>query len=396
MAENSAKKAPKKYLHVKHLVKKMQNRAKWVGVLYVIAMLAITALACFQVITFDGSEIGVLAFWKPFKMLASGNDIIGTLLDNVIVFAIALLYGIMLLTLLANVISAFCHMGWLFKKKASKLYGFNRNMYAMDDIEKKYSSSLKTIICIYFLIAVFATNVEVNLLLAGSLLGVGVLFHFFCGLLAGHTSLFTVDGEIIEEKRKVGTFSVFMRNFFQVLATTGVVFFFVKSSGALTSFIETLLADGIGAALSDPLTLVMPAARLVLLVLFVWMICYVFGTREFDPSGKKVGGRGTFLWLSFITFIVAFGVAVFYALTNEVGLNGDLMAIAGISLVAFILEICLKNFPRTKEKNPDDVDANEYLKQGVTEDGQSTAQQPQQPIPPVMYLPVPMNGQNQG
>ena len=136
MASIAQKKAPKKYLHIKHCIKKMQGRAKWVGTLYVIAMALIIGLACFQPITFEGGAIGVFEFWKPFTLFTSGGDLLTIIMDNVISLTIALLYAVMLLIVLINFISALCHMGWLFKKKASKLYGFNRNMYAMDDIEK--------------------------------------------------------------------------------------------------------------------------------------------------------------------------------------------------------------------------------------------------------------------
>ncbi|MBQ7924022.1 MAG: hypothetical protein IJ329_01805 [Clostridia bacterium] len=395
MASMAQQKAPKKYLHIKHCIKKMQNRAKWVGVLYVIAMVALTALACLQPITFEGGAIGVLAFWKPFTLLTDGGDFLTVLKENALEIGVAVLYSVMLLILLINLIGALCSMGWLFKKKASKLYGFNRNMYAMDDIEKAYTSSLKAVLCIYFVIAILVVNVRANLIWAGAILGVGVFFHFLCGLLAGNTSLFTVDGEIIEEKRQVGTFSVFVRNLIQIAATAGFVFFFVKSCGAIAAFVQVLLQGGLGEMLSDPVSFAEPAVRLVLLVLGLIMICYAFGTTEFEPSGRETRGRRTFLWVSFIAFLVSLGAALFYALYYKVSLDSSLMILAGIALVAFVFEICLRKFPKTKEKNPDDVDANAYLEKGVTEEeelSENVALQPQ--ILPPVYIPMPPFGQN--
>ncbi len=389
-------KAPKKYLQMKHCIKAMQNRAKWVGVLYIIAMLAITVLACLQPITFNDGAIGVVAFWKPFAKLTQEGDILGVIVSNAVELAIALLYAIMLLVLLINFINALCHTGWLFKTKASKLYGFNRNMYAMDDIEKLYSSSFKTIVCIFFIIALFVEGLQISLIIAGSLVGVGVLFHFFCGLLAGNTSIFTIDGEIIEEKRGVGTFSVFIRNLFQVLATAAIVFFFVKSGAPIAALVNDLINGGLATRLADPIGLILPVVLIVVMILAIIMVCYALGTTEFDPSGKDIGGRGTFLWCSLLTFILTFCVAVFDALMREQPLNGNLMAITGVSLVAFILEICLRKFPKTKEKNPDDVDATTYLENGVQDDelDNEVVLQPTL-LPPVYTLSLP-SGQTDG
>lgn len=386
MAKTKQKKAPKKYLHIKHCIKKMQNRAKWVGTLYIIAMAIITVLACMQLVTFKGGAVGIFEFWKPFALFTSEGGFINVVLNNVIALTIALLYAIMLLILLINFISALCNMGWLFKKKASKLYGFNRNMYAMDDIEKAYASSLKTIICIYFIIATLAVNVRINLLFSGALLGIGIFFHFLCGLLAGNTSLFTVDGEIIEEKRKVGTFSVFVRNFLQIMFTIGFIFFFVKSAGGITTFVLMLVNGNLGEYLAEPATLILPIARLLLLIFGVSMICYAFGTTEFEPSGRETAGRNKFAWVSFFGFFFSFGTTLFYSLYYQIPLDGLFMSMAGITLVAFIVDVCLKKFPKVKEANPDDVDANKYLEEGVEEWDEPIAIQPQ--ILPPVYVPM--------
>ncbi len=391
MATIAQKKAPKKYLHIKHCIKKMQGRAKWVGTLYVIAMAALFALACMQPIAFDNGSVGVFAFWKPFALLTSEG--VGNVLANHLVeLIIALLYAVMLLVLLINFIGALCHFSWLFKKKASKLYGFNRNMYAMDDIEKAFSSSLKTIVCVYFIIATLAVNVRFNLVIGGGIIGVGVFFHFLCGLLAGNTSLFTVDGEIIEEKRNVGTFSVFVRNFIQVVATAAFVFFFVKSAGALNAFFATLFQGGLGAFLGDLQLLVLLVVRILLLVFGVCLICYAFGTTEFEPSGRETAGRKSFAWLSFIVFIVSLGTTVFYSICYKLPLDGFYLAMAGIMLVAYVLDMCLRKFPKTKEANPDEVDAKKYLDNAMGSEDEEIMIQPQ--ILPPIYLPSNTQGQN--
>ena len=387
MASTAQKKAPKKYLHIKHCIKKMQGRAKWVGTLYVIAMATLFALACMQPIAFANGSIGVFSFWKPFTTLTKEGGLLNVIFSNLVSITIAVLYAVMLLVLLINFIGALCNMGWLFKKKASKLYGFNRNMYAMDDIEKAYSSSFKAIVCIYFLIAMLATDVKFNLVIGGALVGVGVFFHFLCGLLAGNTSLFTVDGEIIEEKRKVGTFGAFVRNFLQVVFTATFVFFFIKSSG----IIRALMAGETQANVLELKTLVLLSARVLLTIFGICMICYTLGTTEFEPTGKDTAGRKAFAWLSFLTFIVALGTTVFYSVCYKLPLDAFYMAMAGVALVAFVFDVCLRKFPKVKEKNPDDVDANKYL-DGAMQEEQEILVQPQ--ILPPIYLPMSAHGQD--
>ncbi len=393
MASIKERKAPKKYLHVKHCIKKMQNKAKRIGVLYFFAMFALIALACFQPFAFVGGEIGilqfadgelnVLAFWEPFTSLTEG-DFLTTLKANLLSVIIATLYAILLIVMLVNFIRACCRLGWLFKRRASKLYGFNRNMYAMDDLEKLYSSTLKAIACVFLLVAALAVKVELNLLFVGAILGVGLFFHFACGLSAGNVSLFTVDGEIIEEKRGVGRFSVFVRNLIQVAATVGFVYFLVRSSGALAGFILAVSAGDIGS--QDMIWLII---RVALAVFALVMICYSLGTTEFDARGKDKGGRGSFFWVLLLAVIVTLGAAVFYAIKDKIGLDKDLMIMCGIALTAFVLEICLRKFPKARGGNPDDVDAKKYLEEGVTEDVEEDefALQPQ--VLPPIYLPSP-------
>ena len=388
MASIAQKKAPKKYLHIKHCIKKMQCRAKWVGTLYVIAMAVLFGLACLQPITFANGAVGVFAFWKPFTTLTKEGGLLNVLFSNLVSLTIAVLYAIMLLVVFVKLIGSLCNMNWLFKKKASKLYGFNRNMYAMDDIEKAYSSAFKTIVCVLFIIATIASDVKLNVVIGGGILGVGLFFHFLCGLLAGNTSLFTVDGEIIEEKRKVGTFGAFVRNFLQVVFTLAFVFFFVKSAGA----IKALMSGELQSSLFEMKTLILLVARVLLLVFGICMICYALGTKEFEPTGTQTPGRKSFAWLSFLSFLISLGTTVFYSVCYKLPIDAFYMAMAGVELVAFIINCCLRKFPKVKEANPDDVDATKYLDGAMEQDEQEVVVQPQ--ILPPIYLPMPSQGQD--
>ena len=214
----------KTYKAMKHRIFKAQGKAKAIGFFYLLATLAITALACFPLLAIEGAQLGVMEFWKPFLELSSGFA------GKEIVLAVAVLYALMLLILLINVIRCLCKLSWLFKKKASKLYGFNRNMYAMDDMGKIFAASFKAIVILHMLI-VFIVGGAMQFTLFGYIvLGVGVFFHFVCGIASENVSLFTTENGITEESRKVGNVAPFIRNLLQIAAVAGMVYFFSQIS----------------------------------------------------------------------------------------------------------------------------------------------------------------------
>lgn len=372
-----------KYMQIKKRIRKVQGNSKAIGVLYLLATLAVTALACFQLLTLDGAAIGVLEFWKPFTKF-QGGDILGVLKANIFEMAITLLYCILLLILLINAIRSFCKLGWLLKTKASKLYGFNRNMYAMDDMGKIFACSFTSTVSVHFLITVLGENVQFNLLYIGILLGVGVFFHFLCGMLAGNISLFTTDEDITEEKRIVGKFSPFVRNLLQIAAVAGIVWFFLDCCAPVRALVQDLIANGIENIKADPLSIIIPAAYVVLTVLIVCMFGYALSNKEFSAEGPKESGRKGFLWLSLLTFIVSAGITVYDVWFLGNAFTNSLLIIVAISFVMFILEICLRKFPKAPYNNPDEVDVETYIQSGEDEEEQPNVAP--QILPPI-YLP---------
>ena len=64
--------------------------------------------------------------------------------------------------------------------------------------------------------------------------------------------------------------------------------------------------------------------------------------------------------------------------------TNSLLIIVAISFVMFILEICLRKFPKAPYNNPDEVDVETYIQSGEDEEEQPNVAP--QILPPI-YLP---------
>ena len=348
----------RQYVQAKARITRAQGKAKAIGLLYLVALLAVTALACLPLVTVEGLTLGVMEFWKPFTQLSEGLN------GKLLVLAAAVVYGIMLLILLINVIKAFGKLNWLFKKKASRLYGFNRNMYAMDDIGNFFSSSFAAVVVCHFLIVVILKTAEAAVVLqplAFIVLALGVLAHFACGLFAGNVSLFSTEGAIVEEKRELGNFAPFVRNLLQIVAAAAITYFFVGSNNLNATFQTLVKEGGLKELLASPMNLIMPALEFLMLVWLVGMFAYALGTTEFDMEGKEAAGRKSFLVFSILMLLTAAGAYVCGKFVLSVAVSDNVLIIAGICLVMMIEEICTLKYPVEKTEDLDEVDPGTYL-----------------------------------
>jgi hypothetical protein len=170
---------------------------------YLLSIIALAAAVAYFPL-FDLAEqelapIGVMEFWKAFT--PDGIAALNTL-PGIVKFSNCVLYGLMLLGVVINVLRALGKLGWLFKKKASKSYGFNRNVYAMEDLGNIFSGSFGFIITVYFFIAILCGEVNPEMMLY-IVLGGGLFIHLFAGVIGGKVSYFDIeDGEIIEDIKK--------------------------------------------------------------------------------------------------------------------------------------------------------------------------------------------------
>ena len=105
---------------IRRRIDKNRFRAELVGMIYLIATLVVSALACDTLMYSDRFSMGVFQFYKV--LLAPDFKTV----DGIARFTTACLYGVMLLVLLINGLRAFTHLKNLFKKKVSRVYGLNQ------------------------------------------------------------------------------------------------------------------------------------------------------------------------------------------------------------------------------------------------------------------------------
>ncbi len=364
MATNTRTDQTRKYAYVKQRIASVQGKAKGAGFLYLLGILAITALSLvFSLISVAkaglNADLTVMKFWEVFK--TAKGDYKAHALD----LAVAVIYGIMALILVINVFRAFGKLGWLYKKKASRLYGFNRNMYAMDDLGNIFSGSFASVIVCHFMIALLATNVkEIKLeTFAYVVLGVGVFFHFLCGILSGKVSLFETENGIREIRREAGMGGAVFRNLLQLVIAVAIGYFLLNFS-QIRATVDKILADGAKDAFKDWKSLLVPAVQLVLLVWTIGLVTYATGTREYDLEGADASGRKGFLVWSILTLLTAGGAFAYFKFVAKTTVSNNLLIIAVIALVAVILELALIKLPLVREhKESDEIDTTEYVKQ---------------------------------
>ena len=353
-----------KYAYMKRRIRKAQRRAKILGLLYLLATIAITAIACLPLISFTDDTIsvklGVMEFWKGIGGVGSAKQI-----KNLV---IAVIYGLMLLILLINLLRSIFKLGWLFKRKASRTYGFNRNVYAMDDMGKRFSGSFATIVVAHVLILLLAKEGAIDFL-AFVLLGIGVFFHFVCGIPAGNVSFFDTENGVEECRRTVGSFSPFVRNLFQ-LAIVSVLVLLLLNFLDLRSTLKLLFAEnGIAQLTADLNGLIFAAIELVMVLLLIGLIRYALSPIEFDPEGSEASGRKRFLWLSVLLLFCAGGMFAYARFLLQIAVEQNVILIAVVALVAVMIELLLVSCPHLETENLDEVDAGTYLTENYNKPG---------------------------
>ncbi len=347
-----------RYAYMKQRIAKTQGKAKAFGLLYLLATIAITALACLPLLTIEDGTVtlvlGAASFWTVFTEL--GEGVVGKELN----LAVAVIYGLMLLILAINLLRSLCKLGWLFKRKASRLYGFNRNMYAMDDMGRRFSSSFAATVAAHLTIALIVETATVQPF-AFVLLGVGVFFHFACGIPAGNVSLFDTENGVVEQRREVGNFAPFVRNALQLVIVAAVAYFFV-SVAEIRAGIDFFLAEGAMETLAGDFTVILnPALHLLVWLVLVGMIYYATGTIEFDMEGAEAAGRKRFLLLAILLLLVSGGAFVYGQFFAGTEVAQNIVFIAAVAFVAVLVELISINRPRVEVEDTDEVDASTYL-----------------------------------
>ncbi|MBQ7368492.1 MAG: hypothetical protein IJW60_02130 [Clostridia bacterium] len=372
---------------LKKRVRKIQNRAKFVGVLYLLGTIALAALAaCMPMLTgtcivADETVMPVMTFYQPIlDLFAGGTEAFANLTAaQVLELAVVVLFAAMLITVVINVLRAIGRLGWLFKRRASYANGFNRNMYAMDDIAKRFSSSFCSILVVHLFMYLLsggfpAEGQEATLLVtqyAYITLGVGFGIHFLCGLIGGTVTLFSTGDRVEEEVRENGLFVFFVRNIIQIAAVVAIAYFLLQESVLLAKLEELLvllLEEKKAFGEIDFMSMLGAGVELFAWIFFVVLTKHAVADTEFNRDGVVGAGMRNFGIFSFLAALAIaanlvlpmLGIGVAAAVTE---LNQNLLIAAAVAFVAFLLDCIIR--PRARDDEGfDDIDMDAYFQSG--------------------------------
>ncbi len=380
----------KQGVYLKQRIAKTHGRVKFVGIIYLLATLAVSVLACLPLLKTDSglAVLGASDFWRVFENL--NKDSFDTAAQRILLFNSAL-YGIMLFGLLINVLRSLSKLKWLFKKKGSKTYNFNRNAYAMEDLGKLFSGSFALVLIVHTIFYVLCGKMDVELMMY-VFLGAGLFIHFFCGWIGAKTSYFDTDqyGGLYEKRRAIGRIAPLIRNVLQLAATFGMIYLFLDINNIHT-LIEPLMQENAWANYVKPELTAYAAVALQGLT-FIWLMVllkHATATTEFSPEGTEAMGMKNFRIFTFFTMLTAGGafvcrymfgeaffetVVVYPVLVIEKSFQYDLLILAGIALAMFIIEVIMRKMPAIPEETevaaqqnpfekPEDVETYEWEKE---------------------------------
>ncbi len=403
------KRIQSKALLLKKRVRTVQDRAKTAGMFYLLGIVLMAVAGALLTLVTNTVVSG--AKFTQFPVVNAVTAVI-SLFKNGIVKVIKdaqllcltvalLLYIIMMLALVINILRGLSKLGWLFKTKASYTYGFNRNMYAMDDLGKIFSGSFSALILtnlfmLLFTMTTTAGKIDQKITLFGYIvLGVGLFFHILCGLIEGRVTLFTSGEKIEEVDRDQGLFVYFFRNLIQVALVGVILVFFVQASVftyTVHAMVNALLTKNFGWFKGNLMLIIRFAVEFFAWIWVMVMVKHATASTEYNREGKYGRGMKNFTVFSLLTCIFTAGLLVFKLIgigmmPNEVkGFNLGLLLTAIAGLVGFLCDLIFKS--RKKREDKESTDNPEPV---IT---QNAVVPPQMPMMPMMPMQTPAMAQN--
>ncbi len=383
----------------------VHRRAKFVGSLYLLGTLLLTALSCVTLFTapYDGNEIGF--FTGIFNIDAGAVSTFWTpLLDGgVSVYLIAtVLYILSLLILFINLFASFSQLGALYKNKFKvarpataviELARINKKKTAMEKLGKSFSRSFAAFVCLNLLIYIIVPSVAMQMY-ALIAVGISVVLHLLCGLWGAKVTEFygdapivssgcsacaqlphpiydprmlasegvdipVVRGKLKQEKRENSIWVFFFRNLFQLLAVAGLIIS-VANVMTLDSDLGKVLS---GDASADYVSIALQA---VLYLCLCMLIMHATSMTEFNLLGMDGAGMRNFKVFSIFTLIAALAymaIGIVNGLASEAWMPIALVAI--VAFLGFVVD-CIVH-PREADDNKilfyaDEMEDEDYLK----------------------------------
>lgn len=371
----------KKSGFMKGRVRKTRTKAEFVGILYLIGSLLLAVAAFFPMVY--GTPVGnmsVVTFWKPYLALKGMNGSVRPVLFNV---GISTLYLLLLLIVVIKVLSSLGKLGGLYKKRPSVFNGFNRNAMAMEELGKAFSVVFSAVIVFPFMIYLFADGAAFTPLFYVAVL-VGLIIHFWGGLVGGNVSLFTIGENVTEEKRRFGRIAPFFRNLMQ-LFFVGLIMYWISETNIMLNLLKWLEKGAFSAFFKGPKSDlivygILPAMQGAICIWTLVLLKHATGIAEFDREGKDAPGMKVFRVFSILTWVTA-GLAVglmfwLHARQAKYSPSMGMLYIAVIGFAAMIEELCMSRLPNVKgnavseddeeDEDPDvDIDPDEPVDQSI-------------------------------
>ncbi len=363
---------------LKKRVKVMHGRAEFAGILYLLGTLALTALvALFPLINgtvlapdaeFPALAITAMTFYQPFVDLF--NNLSALTAPIIVNAVIALLYALLLIILVVNVFRSLSKLSWLFKTRASYTNGFNRNMYAMDDLADIFSSTFAAIIvCHLFIFLLSPVDTRAVTMASYIMLGAGGVIHLLAGLVGGSVTLFTTGDNIEEEPREHGLFLFFLRNIIQIAATGAILWVMItyySSFGVqFTELIDKLAVQMDFTWLTENIMTLIPfIIEIVLWIFIVVLIKHSVNATEFNRDCMDGAGMNNFAVFSLLSAICLAAIIALPYVGIGTALEGEaftfVIVAAAVAFVAFLLDCIIR--PRGYGKS-DEAEMQAYLYQ---------------------------------
>ncbi len=330
-------------------VRTAHRKMKIVGAIYLVATIVLAVMAAlFPVMEIkrkgnpsDTVQLGVMTCWNIFSWKEVG-------LSEVLSLLSVLLYVIMLIAVIANVVRIVTKIGSVFSEKVNQGAGFNMNFYALKKVDRVYSGSLSVIVIFHFLIGLICGGENIAVLSgAYMVLGVGLFFHFLCGVMGGKLSLFAYDEsvrDIIELKRENGRSAAFFRNLLQICIVFAAIKVFFEINVIHSFLLGVLGEENTGMNMSELIKLVLQV------VMVVWLIVmanhslsateFKMFNVEFKLTGKKSSGMKRFHIFALLLMLSSIGFTVINMISGGeisiIALAMPLLALAGFLIDIFI------------------------------------------------------------
>lgn len=345
-------------------IRKAHGKAEFVGMLYFFASLILATLAFFT--TVEGTSVGgmnVTNFWKPLLELKNLKKSPLAISLNA---AIAMMYLLMLLIVVINVFYSLSKLGKLFKRRASKTNGFNRNSMAMEDLGRAFSVVFSSLIVFPFAMYLFTDGTANLTAIYYIAIVLGTLVHFWGGLVGCNVSLFVISDTVSEEKRRYGRLAPFFRNLVQFVFV-GLLMYWIAESNVILN----LLYWGKAGAFKQMTKVaivengLIPAGQLVICLLTVILLKHATGINEYDRDGQDGAGMKVFRVTSFILFLVAGmmfgGMFIVHKKAPAFVPSMATLYIAVIALAAFVEEICMRKLPNFNAWGVEQIEGSEEV-----------------------------------